>query len=105
MQHLPSASDLVETPNKDLQVQKAYHRLMPIPDPGPGDRFISSPLGLAPSRVDNAWRRIHHLSYPYIHRNCLVPVADPCHPRMARAIRGWAGIRDWHGKTVPVADP
>ena len=21
------------------------------------------------------------------------------------AIRGWAGIRDWYGKTVPVADP
>ena len=36
---------------------------------------------------------------------CSGPVADPGHPRMARAIRGWPGIRDWPGKTGPVADP
>ena len=28
---------------------------------------------------------------------CSGPVADPGHLRMARAIHGWPGIRDWPG--------
>ena len=28
---------------------------------------------------------------------CSGPVADPGHPRMARAIHGWPGVRDWPG--------
>ena len=37
---------------------------MPIPDPG--NRFISSPLGLVlkGSTTGNQWQRIHHLSFP-----------------------------------------
>ena len=55
--NLPSANDSVETLDQDLQDQNSHHRLMPIPNPG--DRFISSPLGLVPKSgpgVTNAWR-------------------------------------------------
>ena len=60
--NLPSAKDSIETLNKDLQ---DHHRLMPVATPLPGDRFISSPLGIVPkvSQTD-AWRRICHLSFP-----------------------------------------
>ena len=34
-----------------------------MPIPNPGNRFISSPLGLVPKSTDK-WRRIHHLSFP-----------------------------------------
>lgn len=41
---------------------------MPMPAPTPGERFICSPLGLVPKMGPegqiNAWRRIHHLSFP-----------------------------------------
>ena len=59
--NLPSANDSFETLEKDLQEQKAHHRLMPVPTPG--ERFICSPLRLVPKST-NAWRRIHHLSFP-----------------------------------------
>ena len=32
------------------------------------------------------------------------PVADPGHPRMARAIYGWLGVRDWPGNGGPFAE-
>ena len=51
--------------DKDLQEQKAYHRLMPVPAPTPGDHFICSLLGLVPKTGQvNTWRRIHYLSFP-----------------------------------------
>ena len=36
---------------------------------------------------------------------CSGPVTDPGHPRMARAIHRWPGIREWPGDTGPFADP
>ena len=52
--NLPSANDFIENLNKDPQDQKSQHRLMPTSDPG--NRFISSPLGLVPkSEGTNAW--------------------------------------------------
>ena len=39
---------------------------MRVPTPQPGDRFISSPLGLVPKAGQiKAWRQIHHLSFPH----------------------------------------
>ena len=40
--NLPSANDSVETLDRDLQEQRAHHRLMPVPTPG--ERFICSLL-------------------------------------------------------------
>ena len=64
--NLPSANDSVDTLNSDLQDQKNHRRIMRVPTPQPGDRFISSPLGLVPKAGQiKAWRRIHHLSFPH----------------------------------------
>ena len=63
--NLPSANDSMDTLNRDLQGQKNHRRIMLVPTPQPGDRFISSPLGLiAKGGQTNTWRRIHHLSFP-----------------------------------------
>ena len=53
------------------------------------------------------WNGQDKVEGPYqlaINRICSGPVADPGHPRMARAIHGWPGVRDWPGKTGPSAD-
>ena len=66
--NLSSANDSIETLDKDLEEQRTHHRLMPVPTPG--KRFISLlvPAGFVPKTGSdgqiNAWRRIHHLSFP-----------------------------------------
>ena len=64
--NLPSANDSVDTLNSDLEDQKNHSRIVWVPTPQPGDRFISSPLGLVPKAGQiKAWHRIYHLSFPH----------------------------------------
>ena len=69
--NLPSATNDTNTLTADLENQILADQLTKVSDIG--NRFISSPLGLAP-KSNGKWRRIHHLSYPRGRSvNCHIP--------------------------------